>query len=178
MRCYYTKFVHDIQFDKTEYQQFLREQGLSEHDIKRLNIHFITDFTLSDFEGSIDLAEGGAFFQRGKEYVEQENKTTLAFYRPYDPPDSEYAAIFLRPAKCHTPAHLNHTFLHETRHHIQHCLKLSCCSAVAIRVENEAHRARSQPWEVDADQFATKYLNQVSPFLQTISRPLTRSDLL
>jgi hypothetical protein len=34
MRCYYTKFIHNIHFDQRRYQQFLREQGLREHDIK------------------------------------------------------------------------------------------------------------------------------------------------
>jgi hypothetical protein len=175
MRCYSNKFVHDIQFDKTRYQQFLREQGLSEHDIKHLNIRLITDFTCSHFRGNVDLEEGGAYFRRCREYVEKENKTTLAFYRPYDPP-SEYAAIFLRPAKCHTPAHLNHTFLHETRHHIQHCLKLPCKRPVDAPVESEVPNERNQPWEIDAEQFARAYANRVSFFLP-VSRPLKRSDL-
>ena len=95
MQCYYRGPFRNIQFEKTSYQQFLRKQGLSEHAIRYLNIHFITDFTLSDFEGCIDLAEGGAFFKRGREYVEQENETTIGFYRPVDPP-RKYAAIFLR----------------------------------------------------------------------------------
>jgi hypothetical protein len=34
MRCYSNKFVHDIHFDKIRYQKFLRDQGLSEYDIK------------------------------------------------------------------------------------------------------------------------------------------------
>src|SRR6266699_187573 len=135
MRCYYEKAWCDYQFDKAEYQQFLRDQGLSEHDIK----------------------------------------TTRAFYRPYDPPSSEYAAIFLRPAKCHTPAHWNHTFLHETRHHIQHCLKLSCCSTVNAGVANEARSAKSQPWEIDADQFAMKY-GDLSFFVPPVSRRLKRNE--
>lgn len=176
MRCYYEKAWCDYQFDKAEYQQFLRDQGLSEHDIKRLNIHFITDFTCSHLKGCVDLEEGGAFYNRCREYVEQENKTTRAFYRPYDPPSSEYAAIFLRPAKCHTPAHSNHTFLHETRHHIQHCLKLSCCSTVNAGVANEARSAKSQPWEIDADQFAMKY-GDLSFFVPPVSRRLKRNEL-
>ncbi len=57
MRCYYAKDYCDYQFDKAGYQQFLREQGLSEHDIKRLNIHLITDFTCSHFRGNVDLEE-------------------------------------------------------------------------------------------------------------------------
>ncbi|SRR6266436_7661358 len=175
MRCYYARAYCAYQFDKTGYQQFLREQGLSEHDIKHLNIRLITDFTCSHFRGHVDLEEGGTYFHRCREYVEKENKTTLAFYRPYDPP-SEYAAIFLRPAKCHTPAHLNHTFLHETRHHIQHCLKLPCCSAVNPGIENEVHGAKNQPWEIDADQFARNYSNIYS-FLLPVSRLLKRSDL-
>jgi hypothetical protein len=87
MRCYYTfrSIQFDILFDRTGYQQFLREQELNEHDIKFLNIHFIADFTLSHFSGSDDLVAGGAFFQRGREYIEQENKTTPAFYRPVHP---------------------------------------------------------------------------------------------
>ncbi len=176
MRCYSHRLFRDIQFDRTGYQQFLREQGLSEQDIKRLNIHFITDFTCSHFRGCVELAPGGAFFQRCKEYVKQENQATLAFYRPYDPP-CEYAAIFLRPAKCHTPAHLNRTFLHETRHHIQHCLKLPCCTAVNAGVANEVGGAKNQPWEIDADQFAEKYINQISFFFPPVSRKLKRSDL-
>src|SRR5258708_40352960 len=77
MRCYYTKFVQDIHFDKTRYQQFLRKQGLREHDIKHLNIRLITDFTCSHFKGNVDLEEGGAYFHRCREYVEKENLTTL-----------------------------------------------------------------------------------------------------
>src|SRR5215471_10767464 len=95
----------EYQFEKARYQQFLREQGLCEYDSKHLNIHFITNYTCSHFKGSVDLEEGGAYFQRCREYVEKHNKTTPAFYRPYDPP-SKFAAIFLRPGKCHTPAHL------------------------------------------------------------------------
>lgn len=86
MRCYYTKAYCDYQFDKAGYQQFLREQGLSEHDIKRLTIDLITDFICSHFKGSVDLEEDGAYFHRCREYVEKENKATLALYRPYDPP--------------------------------------------------------------------------------------------
>ncbi len=178
MRCYSEKSLRDIQFDKAGYQRFLTEQGLSEHDIKRLNICLLTDFTCSHFKDCVDLAPGGTYFHRCREYVEQENKTTLAFYRPYDLPDSKNAAIFLRPAKCHTPAHLNQTFLHETRHHIQHCLKLPCCSAANTDVENEAHRAKNQPWEIDADQFAMMYVNRVAFFVLPASRPPKRSDLL
>ena len=99
------KWVFTYKFDKAGYQQFLREQELSEYDIKHLNIHLITDFTSAHFKGCVDLAPGGAFFQRGREYVEQENKTTRAFYQPVHP-DSTYAAIFLRPAKCHLLARL------------------------------------------------------------------------
>jgi hypothetical protein len=177
MRCYYTfhSIRFDIQFDKTRYQQFLREQELSEHDIKHLNIHLITDFTLSHFKGNNELIAGGAFFQRGREYVEQENKTTLGFYRPYDPP-SAYAAIFLRPGLCYTSDRLNHTFLHETRHHIQHCLKLPCCSKVHDGVANEAFKSRNQPWEIDAEQFADQHIKQVS-FLQIVPHRLQRRDL-
>src|SRR5260370_29621324 len=82
MQCYYTKFVHDIHFDKTRYQQFLREQGLNEHDITHLNILFITDFTLAHFRGSPALAAGGAFFQRDREYVVKRNEMALGPYRP------------------------------------------------------------------------------------------------
>lgn len=74
MRCYYTKFVHDIHFDKTRYQQFLREQGLSEHDITHLNILFITDFTLAHFTGSPTFSPDGTYFQHDREYVEKRNK--------------------------------------------------------------------------------------------------------
>jgi len=178
MQCYYTfhSIQFDIQFDKTGYQQFLREQGLSEHDIKHINILFITDFTCSHFRGCVDLAAGGAFFQHGKEYVEQENKKTLGLYRPVDPP-GEYAAIFLRPAAMYfSSPRLNHTFLHETRHHIQHCLKLPSCSTVHPRVANEAHSARNQPWEIDAEEFADKYF-RFHTFLQIVPHHLQRSDL-
>jgi hypothetical protein len=175
MRCYNTfrSLRSDIQFDQTGYQQFLREQGLSEHAIKYLNIHLINDFTLSHLRGSVELAAGGAFFQRGREYVEKYNEKTLGLYRPVDPP-CDYAAIFLRPEKCYTPARLNHTFLHETRHHIQHCLKLSCCSIFHEHVE--AHSARNQPWEIDADEFAEKYFRSHT-FLQIVPHRLQRSDL-
>jgi hypothetical protein len=182
MRCYSHTFVHDIHFDKTRYQQFLREQGLREHDITHLNIHLITDFTRLHFKGGVDLEEGGAFYGRCKEYMEEQNKMTAGLYRPYDPPSSEYAAIFLRPEQYKAPVRLmdpiflNHTFLHETRHHIQHCLKLPCCSTVNAGVANEAHSARNQPWEVDAEQFANEHVNQVSFFI-SVSRPLKRSDL-
>jgi hypothetical protein len=176
MRCYYAEDYSYYQFDKARYQQFLREQGLREHDIKRLNISLITDFTCSHFRGSADLERGGTYFQHCREYVEQENGTARAFYRPYDPPSSEYAAIFLRPGKCHTPAHLNHVFLHETRHHIQHCLKLPCCTAVNAGIENEAYGAENQPWEIDAEQFAREY-DKISSFLLPVPRPLRRSDL-
>lgn len=178
MRYYYIfrSIQFDIQFDKTGYQQFLREQELSEHDIKHLNIHLITDFTLSHFRGNDELAAGGAFFQRGREYVEQENKTTIGLYRPVDP-FCEYAAIFLRPAAMYySSPRLNHTFLHETRHHIQHCLKLPCCSKFHDGIVNEAHSARNQPWEIDAEQFATRYFGSHT-FLQIIPHRLQRSDL-
>lgn len=165
----------EFQFDKARYQQFLREQELSEHHIKRLNIHLITDFTCSHFKGSVDLEEGGAYFHRCREYVEKENRTTLGFYRPYDLP-SKFAAIFLRPGKCHPAATLHQTFLHETRHHIQHCRKLSCCSAVNAGIEGEEHSSKKQPWEIDADDFANKYSN-LPFFILPVSRPLRRSDL-
>jgi len=165
----------EYQFEKASYQQFLREQGLSEHDIKRLNIRLITDFTCSHFKGSVDLKEGGAYFHRCREYVERDNKTTLGFYRPYDPPH-KFAAIFLRPGKCHTAATLHQTFLHETRHHLQHCLKLSCCSAVNAGIEGEEDRAKNQPWEIDADEFAENY-SHIPFFILPVFRPLRRSDL-
>ncbi len=82
MRCYYTKFVQDIHFDKTRYQQFLRKQGLREHDIKHLNILFITNFTHAHFRDSSALADGGAFFQRDREYVAKMNEMALGLYRP------------------------------------------------------------------------------------------------
>lgn len=173
MQCYVEKTFYNIQFDKVGYQQFLREQGLSEHDIKWLNIHLITNFTCRHFKGSTDLDEGGTFFQRCKEYVEQENRNTLAFYRPYNPP-FRYTAIFLRHPKYSPLGRLNHTFLHETRHHIQHCLKLPCCSRVNVGLTNEAFTSRNQPWETDAEQFAIANANQVSFFTY---RPLRRSDL-
>ncbi len=175
MRCYYTKFVQDIHFDKTRYQQFLRKQGLREHDIKHLNIRLITDFTCSHFKGNVDLEEGGAYFHRCREYVEKENLTTLGSYRPYAPP-SKFAAIFLRPGKCHTAATLHQTFLHETRHHLQHCLKLPWCSAVNAGIEGEEHSSKKQPWEIDADDFASTYSN-IPFFILLVSRPLRRSDL-
>jgi len=159
MRCYYEKAYRGIQFVKAGYQQFLREQGLSEHDIKRLNIHLVTHFSCSHFKGCSDLAPNGAFFGRCREYAEQENRTTHAFYRPYDPP-SNYAAIFLRPKRAtFMIADLNIYLLHETRHHIQHCLKLPCCRAVNAGIENEAQSAENQPWEIDAVQFAREHSN-------------------
>jgi hypothetical protein len=180
MRCYYTKFVYDIQFDKTRYQQFLREQGLSEHDITHLNILFITDFTHSHFRSSPTFAAGGTFFQRDREYVEKMNETALGLYRPYYP-SRAYAAIFLRPERYKTSVYLNQKFLnetllHETRHHIQQCLELPCCKPVNAPVESERPNERNQPWEIDAEQFAGAYVNRVSFFLP-VSRPLKRSDL-
>ena len=182
MRCYYNKFVHGIHFDKARYQQFLRGQELSEYDIRHLNIHLITDFTCSHFKGNVHLEEGGAYFQRDKEYVEKMNETTLGLYRPYDPSTSDYAAIFLRPEKYKTPVHqmdpifLNCTLLHETRHHMQHCLELPCRKSIHAPVESELPNERNQPWEIDAEQFASEYAGWVSFFLP-ISHPLKRSDL-
>ena len=89
MQCTYTNVSPDIHFDRARYQQFLREQGLNEHAIKYLNIHFITDFTLSHLRSSEELLAGGTFFQRGKEYVEQENRT-----RSY-PTNSRLMPLFL-----------------------------------------------------------------------------------
>jgi len=173
--CTFRSFEYDIQFDKAGYQQFLREQELSEYDITHLNVYLITDFTLSHFKGSKDLAPGGAFFQRGREYVEQENKKTKGLYREYDPP-RKYAAIFLRPGLCHiwdTSAHLNHTFLHETRHHIQHCLDLLCNRSSP---EYESLAWKDRPWEINADEFADKYV-QSHTFLHVVPHRLTRSDI-
>src|SRR6266849_1545954 len=181
MRCYYTKFVQDIHFDKTRYQQFLREQGLREHDIKHLNILFITNFTLAHFRGSPALADGGAFFQSDREYVAKRNEMALGLYRPYYP-SRAYAAIFLRPEQYKTPVRHNQLFLnvdllHETRHHIQYCLDLPCCKPVDdAPVDSEALNERNQPWEIDAEEFASRYANRVSFFLP-VSRPLKRSDL-
>ncbi len=177
MRCYSTfrSIQFDVLFDRTGYQQFLRAQRLNEHDIKFLNIHFIADFTLSHFSGSDDLAAGGTFFQRGREYIEQENKTTPAFYRPVNP-DNTYAAIFLRPEKCHMSADLiNRTFLHETGHHIQHCRNLPCCRS---RPENEVFASlewKDRPWEIHAEKFAYDF--QSNTFLQMVPHHLERSDL-
>ncbi len=123
MRCYYERVYRGIQFDKAGYQRFLREQVLSEYDIKRLNIYLITDLTCSHFKGCADLAPGGVFFGRCKEYVEKEHRTTRAFYRPYDPP-CDYAAIYLRPKTCFNFAILNIALLHETRHHMFLLMKL------------------------------------------------------
>jgi hypothetical protein len=182
MRCYYTKFVHDIHFDKARYQQFLKEQGLSEHDIKHLNILFITDFTLAHFRDSPVLAAGGAFCQRDREYVAKRNEMARGLYRPYSP-SRAYAAIFLRPEQYKTPVHLlnpiflNVDLLHETRHHIQYCLDLPCSKPVDdALVDSEALNERNQPWEIDAEEFASRYANRVSFFLP-VSRPLKRSDL-
>jgi hypothetical protein len=146
------------------------------------NIHLITDFTRLHFKGNVNLEEGGAYFQRDKEYVEKMNEIALGLYRPYDPPTSEHAAIFLRPEKYKTPVHLmdpiflNRTLLHETRHHMQHCLELPCRKPVHAPVESELPNERNQPWEIDAEKFASAYVNQVSFFLP-VSRPLKRSDL-
>ena len=181
MQCYYTKFVHDIHFDKTRYKQFLREQGLNEHDIKHLNILFITDFTCAHFGGSPALAAGGTFFQRDREYVAKRNEMALGLYRPYYP-SRAYAAIFLRPERYKTPVRhnqtfLNETLLHETRHHIQYCLDLPCCKPVDdTPVEDDLPNERNQPWEIDAEDFTLRHVNQVSFFLP-VSRPLKRSDL-
>lgn len=178
MRCYDKSFhsiQFDIQFDKMGYQRFLREQGLSEHQIKYLSIHFVTDFTLSHFRGSEELAAGGTFFQRDREYVEEQNKTTPAFYRPVNP-DNTYAAIFLRPGICHSSAHLNHTFLHETRHHIQHCLNLACCRSSPGNEVFASLEWKDQPWESDAEHFAYQY-SRSHTFLRMVPHHLQRSDL-
>lgn len=175
MRCYYTflGIDFDIEFDKTGYQQFLREQKLSEQDIKYLNIHFIRDFTLSHLRGSEELCAGGAFFQRGREYAEKMNKTASAFYRPVNP-DNQYAAIFFRPNKC--LPRLNHTFLHETKHHIQHCLKESRCRSHPGNEMFASLEWKDQPWEIDAEEFAEKYFHSHA-FLQKVPHRLQRSDL-
>jgi len=175
MRCYFAELYSHYRFDKAGYQQFLKEQGLKEHDIKRLNIHLVTHFTSLHFKGDKALEEEGEYYQRSKMYVEQGNKLIRGFYRPYDPPNCEYAAIYLRPSMCHTPTHLNHVLLHETRHHIQYCLKLPCCSIINAGIESEAHGAACQPWEIDAEQFASTY-NRVPAFLLPIPRPPKRSD--
>jgi hypothetical protein len=175
MRCTYTNVPRDVNFDRARYQQFLREQGLSERDIKRLNIHFVNDFTLSHFKGSEELLAGGAFFQRGREYIEKQNKTTPAFYRPVNP-DNMYAAIFLRPKKCPTPHLLHRTLLHETRHHIQHCQNLSRCRTSPGNEVFASLEWKDQPWEKDAEKFAEDHVDQVSFFL-LVSRPLKRGDL-
>ncbi len=154
---------------------------MSEHDITHLNILFITDFTLAHFRGSPALADGGAFFQRDEEYVAKRNEMALGLYRPYYP-SRAYAAIFLRPERYQTPVRhnqifLNETLLHETRHHIQYCLDLPCSKPVDdAPVEDDALNERKQPWEIDAEDFTRKYVNQVSFFLP-VSRPLKRGDL-
>jgi hypothetical protein len=173
MRCTYTNVSHDINFDRARYQQFLREQGLCEHDIKHLNIHFMNDFTLSHLRGSEELLASGAFFQRGKEYVAKMNETASAFYRPVNP-DNQYAAIFFRPKKC--LPRLNYTFLHETRHHIQHCLNLPYCRSSPGNEMFASLEWKDQPWEIDAEKFAEDHVNQVSFFLP-VPRPWKRSDL-
>jgi hypothetical protein len=174
--CTFRSIQYDIQFDRAGYQQFLREQKLSKHDITHLNIHLISDFTLSHFKGNNDLAPGGAFFQRGREYVEQENKTTMGLYREYDPP-GKYAAIFLRPAAMYFSSPLlNRTFLHETRHHIRHCLKLSCCTRSPGNEVFASLEAKDRPWEIDAEEFADKHF-QSHTFLQLVPHRLQRSDL-
>jgi hypothetical protein len=173
MRCTYTKVSRDIHFDRARYQQFLREQGLCEHDINYLNIHFIHDFTLSQLRGSEELRAGGAFFQRGEEYVAKMNETASAFYRPVNP-DNQYAAIFFRPNKC-LPL-LNYTFLHETKHHIQHCLKESCCRCSPGNEMFASLEWKDQPWEIDAEKFAEDRVNQVSFFLP-VPRPWKRGKL-
>ena len=173
MRCSYTHVSHDINFDRARYQQFLREQGLCEHNINYLNIHFINDFTLSHFRGNEELLAGGAFFQRGKEFVAKMNETASAFYRPVNP-DNQYAAIFFRPKKC--IPRLNYTFLHETRHHIQHCLNLPCCRSSPGNEMFASLEWKDQPWEFDAEKFAEDHVNQVSFFL-LVPRPWKRSDL-
>jgi hypothetical protein len=176
---YYSKSFHsiqfDVQFDKAGYQQFLIEQKVSEHQIKYLDIHLITDFTLSHFRGSEELLAGGAFFQRGREYIEKHSKTTQGFYRPVNP-DNTYAAIFLRPEKCHTSAELNHTFLHETRHHIQHCRNLLCCRSSTGNEVFASLEWGDQPWEIDAEQFADKYFWS-HIFLRMVPHEFQRSDL-
>ena len=175
MQCTYTNVSHDIHFDRAGYQQFLREQGLDEHAIKYLNLHFINDFTLSHFRGSEELLAGGAFFQRGKDYIAKMNEMTPAFYRPVHP-ECKYAAIFLRPKMGSLPYRLNRTLLHETRHHLQHCQNLPSCRS---RPGNEVFASlewKDQPWEIDAEKFAEDYVNQVAFFLP-VPRPWKRSDL-
>ena len=182
MRCYTEKAYRIIQFDKIEYQKFLKNQGLSERDIKRLNILFITNFTPAHFSGSPTLAPGGAYFQHTGEYVAKMNDKARGLYRPSYLPDT-YAAIFLRPGQHKTPIHmmnpifLNEVLLHETRHHIQHCLKLSCMKSFDSVVDSDAPSERDQPWEMDAEDFAAKYVKQVS-FLSIVLPPTRRSDLV
>lgn len=182
MRCYSERADSIIQFDKEEYQKFLKNQGLSEHDIKRLNILFITNFTLAHFTGSPTFAPEGTYFQRAKEYVTKMNEKALGLYRP-SYPSRAHAAIFLRPGRYKTPVHLinpiflNEVLLHETRHHIQSCLNLSCKRPVDAAVNSNAPNERDQPWEIDAEDFAMRYVKQVS-FLRIVSRPLQRSDLV
>ena len=101
--------------------------------------------------------------------------------RPYYP-SRAYAAIFLRPERYKTPVHhnqffLNETLLHVTGHHIQYCLDLPCSKPVDdAPVDDEMPNERNQPWEIDAEQFASAHVNRVSFFLP-VSRPLKRSDL-
>jgi len=49
--------------------------------------------------------------------------------------------------------------------HIQHCLKLPCCSTVNAGIENEAHGAENQPWEIGAVQFARDHSDMAFFFL-------------
>jgi hypothetical protein len=41
---------------------------------------------------------------------------------------------------------------------------------------SRAYNERNQPWEIDAEEFARRYVNQACFFLP-VSRPLKRSDL-
>ena len=182
MRCYYTKFIREIHFDRTRYQQFLREQGLNGHDIMHLNILFITDFTLSHLRGSPTLAEGGFFFQRDREYIAKLNKDVRGLYRPCSA-SRACATIFLRPQRYEAPVHqmdpifLDEPLLHETRHHIQYCLKLPCSEKInEVLIGGDPISKRNQPWEIDAEDFTRKHIGQVSFFLP-VSRPLKRGDL-
>src|SRR6266480_1638167 len=171
MQCYslFHNIRFDIHFDRAEYQQFLREQELSEHDITYLDIHLIDDFTLSHFLGDDDLAPGGAFSQRGEEYVEQKNMENQGLYRSVDS-HHPHAAIFVRPHRCCTSARLNHVFLHETRHHIQQCQNMSWGEVPAWL------EWKDRPWEIDAEKFAYKFA-QSHTFLHMVDHTLQRSDL-
>lgn len=141
---------------------------MSEQDIRRLDIHFVTKFTWLHlvsraFVRMLNESDRAALQEKCRVYEEEYNNTAAAFYRPRPTLITHPgAAILLSPRQSLTMRHLNRTFLHETRHHIQDCLGLPCAQRSP---ETESLEWEYLPWEIDAIQFADQYCQQVSFFL-------------